>query len=162
MSFSASSRADLRSPEFHPGWPQQVWVAGTATSQPASSRSFSAAKPIDGRIRSTRQVTNRPTRMAARAEIGRGRLYQALRGYHAVHAKELLRVGPDLLGRQPRTLAQLLELGDRVLAGDFRVDSLPWSEIEALPCDVHDLCVKALQMHFHPPQDRIVERLMTE
>jgi hypothetical protein len=49
------------SPEFQAGWPQQVWVSGTTTSQPAVSSSFIAAKPMRGRIRSTRQVTNRPT-----------------------------------------------------------------------------------------------------
>ena len=37
--------------------------AGTITLQPASSSSFTAAKPTLGRNRSTRQVTNRPTRI---------------------------------------------------------------------------------------------------
>ena len=35
---------------------------GTSTAQPASSISFTAAKPTVGRNRSTRQVTNNPTR----------------------------------------------------------------------------------------------------
>src|SRR3989442_1973648 len=43
--------------------PQQVCIAGTVTSYPAFSKSLSAANPIEGRMRSTRQVTNRPTRM---------------------------------------------------------------------------------------------------
>ena len=40
-------------------------ATGTTTLQPASSSSFTAAKPTLGRIRSTRQVTNRPTRLPA-------------------------------------------------------------------------------------------------
>src|SRR5262249_8566892 len=55
------SRAVLRSPELKAGWPQQV-CGGTSTVQPASSNSLTAAKPTDGGTRSTRQVTNRPTR----------------------------------------------------------------------------------------------------
>src|ERR1043166_2515145 len=60
------ARALRRSPELNAGWPQQVW-RGTSTVQPASSRSFAAANPIEGRIRSTRQVTNRPTRLPGSA-----------------------------------------------------------------------------------------------
>src|SRR5262249_27479408 len=56
------ARAFARSPELNAGWPQQVW-RGTSTVQPASSSSLTAAKPTDGRIRSTRQVTNSPTRL---------------------------------------------------------------------------------------------------
>src|ERR1043166_6388678 len=56
------SRVVLRSPELNAGWPQQVCI-GTSTVQPASSSSFTAAKPTAGRIRSTRQVTNSPTRV---------------------------------------------------------------------------------------------------
>jgi hypothetical protein len=59
MVFFASASAPALSPEFQAGWPQQVWVSGTITSQPAVSSSFRAAKPMLGRIRSTRQVTNR-------------------------------------------------------------------------------------------------------
>src|SRR5919205_82016 len=51
-----------RSPELKAGWPQQVWAAGTSTSQPASSSSLTAAKPTLGRYRSTRQVTKSATR----------------------------------------------------------------------------------------------------
>src|SRR5262245_39503753 len=61
MTCSAICRVVARSPELNAGWPQQVCV-GTSTVQPASSSSFTAAKPTAGRIRSTRQVTNRPTR----------------------------------------------------------------------------------------------------
>src|SRR5712672_2706162 len=60
------ARALRRSPELKAGCPQQDW-GGTATVQPASSRSLTAAKPTDGRIRSTRQVTKRPTRLAGSA-----------------------------------------------------------------------------------------------
>src|SRR5262245_49489468 len=60
------ARAFRRSPELKAGWPQQVW-RGTSTVQPASSSSFTAANPIDGRIRSTRQVTNRPMRLPGSA-----------------------------------------------------------------------------------------------
>src|SRR5258706_13960051 len=60
------ARALRRSPELKAGCPQQDW-GGTATVQPASSKSFTAAKPTDGRIRSTRQVTKRPTRLAGSA-----------------------------------------------------------------------------------------------
>ena len=42
--------------------PRQVWLAGTSTRQPASSRSLTAAKPTVGRNRSTKQVTNNATR----------------------------------------------------------------------------------------------------
>src|SRR6185503_3010248 len=55
------ARVVARSPELNAGWPQQLCV-GTSTVQPASSSSLTAAKPTDGRIRSTRQVTKRPTR----------------------------------------------------------------------------------------------------
>src|SRR5215467_3586372 len=60
------ARAVARSPELKAGCPQQAW-RGTSTVQPASSSSFAAAKPIDGRIMSTRQVTKRPTRLAGSA-----------------------------------------------------------------------------------------------
>src|ERR1041385_7996443 len=60
------ARAVRRSPELKAGWPQHACV-GTATVQPASSRSLTAAKPTDGRIRSTRQVTNSATRLAGSA-----------------------------------------------------------------------------------------------
>src|SRR5690606_5548134 len=63
MTLRASACAALRSPELYPGWPQQVWVAGTTTSQPAASSKRNAAKPMRGRMRSTRQVTNKPTFM---------------------------------------------------------------------------------------------------
>src|SRR3954470_15772139 len=66
MTCSAMARALRRSPELKAGCPQQDW-RGTATVQPASSRSLTAAKPTDGRIRSTRQVTKRPTRLAGSA-----------------------------------------------------------------------------------------------
>src|SRR6476661_2316953 len=56
------SAVSLRSPELKAGWPQHVWFSGTSTLQPASSRSFTVAKPTEGRNRSTRQVTKRPTR----------------------------------------------------------------------------------------------------
>src|SRR6202035_1820432 len=62
------SRVVARSPELKAGWPQQL-CGGTSTLQPASSRSFAAAKPTEGRIRSTRQVTNSPTRLVSRAAI---------------------------------------------------------------------------------------------
>src|ERR1700719_2172593 len=63
---SAISRVVARSPELKAGWPQQL-CGGTSTVQPASSKSFTAAKPTDGRIMSTRQVTNRPTRLSGSA-----------------------------------------------------------------------------------------------
>src|SRR5205823_14528137 len=71
ISFSASDRADSRSPEFQPGCPQQVCAAGTVTSYPAFSRSLSAANAIEGRMRSTRQVANRPTRMNSGKRVER-------------------------------------------------------------------------------------------
>jgi hypothetical protein len=69
MVFFASATAPGASPEFQAGWPQQVWVSGTMTSQPAVSSSFRAAKPMRGRIRSTRQVTNSPTRLFAKGSL---------------------------------------------------------------------------------------------
>src|SRR5262249_48689035 len=60
------ARAVARPPALNAGWPQHVW-RGTSTVQPASSRSFTAAKPMDGRIRSPRQVTKRPTRRVGSA-----------------------------------------------------------------------------------------------
>src|SRR5262245_58023921 len=60
------ARAVARSPALNAGWPQQVWP-GTPTVQPASSSSLAAANPIDGRIRSTRQVTKRATRRVGSA-----------------------------------------------------------------------------------------------
>src|SRR5216684_1245564 len=65
---AAMSRVVARSPELKAGWPQQL-CSGTSTVQPASSRSFAAAKPTEGRIRSTRQVTNSPTRLAMGSAI---------------------------------------------------------------------------------------------
>src|SRR6185295_16120248 len=56
------ARVVPRSPELNAGWPQQV-CTGASTTQPASSSSLTAAKPMEGRIRSTRQVTNSPTRL---------------------------------------------------------------------------------------------------
>src|SRR5689334_21994484 len=58
----AMARVVARSPELYAGWPQQTCSGGTSTVQPASSRSFTAAKPTDGRNRSTRQVTKSATR----------------------------------------------------------------------------------------------------
>ena len=46
------------------GWPQQVCCSGTSTRHPAASNNVIAAKPIEGRMASTRQVTNSPTRGA--------------------------------------------------------------------------------------------------
>src|SRR5690349_13069603 len=62
MVFFAMAVVSARSPELYAGWPQQVCARGTSTVQPASSMSLIEAKPIAGRNRSTRQVTNRPTR----------------------------------------------------------------------------------------------------
>src|SRR5262249_37563747 len=62
MTRAAIARASARSPELYPGCPQQVCTRGTSTVQPASSSSLTAANPTVGRNRSTRQVTNRPTR----------------------------------------------------------------------------------------------------
>ena len=61
----AISRASALSPLFSAGWPQQVCAAGTSTVQPASSSSLTAAKATLGRIRSARQVTKSPTRLAS-------------------------------------------------------------------------------------------------
>src|SRR5690242_8653158 len=61
MTCSAMARVVARSPELKAGWPQQD-CDGTSTRQPASSRSFTAAKATEGRMRSTRQVTKSPTR----------------------------------------------------------------------------------------------------
>src|SRR5919106_1419471 len=58
----ARSTASARSPWLYAGWPQQVWLRGTSTTQPASSSCCTAAKPIDGRNRSIRQVTKSATR----------------------------------------------------------------------------------------------------
>src|SRR5947207_2349407 len=66
MTLRASSSADARSPELYAGCPQHVWLAGTMTSHPAASRSLIVANPMRGRIRSTRQVTKRPTCMFLR------------------------------------------------------------------------------------------------
>ena len=58
----AMARAVAESPPLYAGWPQQVCTAGASTTQPASSSSLTAANPTAGRKRSTRQVTNSPTR----------------------------------------------------------------------------------------------------
>src|ERR1700733_1261167 len=58
----ARSRATARCPALYAGCPQHVWERGTSTWHPASSSRRIAAKPMLGRWRSTRQVTNRPTR----------------------------------------------------------------------------------------------------
>src|SRR3972149_2293123 len=58
---SAMARALARSPELNAGCPQQA-CRGTTTVQPASSSSLTAAKPTEGRMKSTRQVTSSPTR----------------------------------------------------------------------------------------------------
>src|SRR5580692_6761010 len=68
MICAAISRLVARSPELNAGWPQQV-CGGTSTVQPASSKSLTAAKPTDGRNRSTRQVTNSPTCRFSRSAI---------------------------------------------------------------------------------------------
>src|SRR5262245_8177124 len=60
ISFRASAMVSARSPELYAGWPQQVCVAGTTTSAPPDSSSRNAANPIEGRMRSTRHVTNNP------------------------------------------------------------------------------------------------------
>src|SRR5216684_6219014 len=72
MTCRAMSCVVERSPELNAGWPQQLW-RGTSTMQPASSRSFAAANPTDGRIKSTRQVTNSPTRLAIGSAISEAR-----------------------------------------------------------------------------------------
>src|SRR5512147_3084243 len=76
------------SPESNAGWPQHACPAGTTTSQPARSRSLTAAKPTEGRIVSTRHVTKRPTvgrsaRMLKRMrlDIGIGKRPVRLRGH---------------------------------------------------------------------------------
>src|SRR5579871_1969952 len=68
ITWAAISCAVGRSPALKAGWPQQL-CGGTSTTQPASSSSFAAAKPTEGRIRSTRQVTNSPTRLVCGAAI---------------------------------------------------------------------------------------------
>src|SRR6476660_524228 len=67
MTFRASTIVSARSPELYAGCPQQVCEAGTKTSAPPDSSSLIAANPIDGRIKSTRQVTKKPTRMGGRS-----------------------------------------------------------------------------------------------
>src|SRR3954453_14584172 len=62
MKCRASAAASFVSPLLKAGCPQQVCAVGTSTVQPASLSSFNAAKPMRGRIASTRQVTNRATR----------------------------------------------------------------------------------------------------
>src|SRR5688572_24797674 len=59
----ASACAEARSPELYAGCPQHVCSLGTTTSHPAASSSRIVAKPMRGRIRSTRQVTKRATRI---------------------------------------------------------------------------------------------------
>ena len=61
----ATCRASSWNPLLKAGCPQQVCVGGTKTSAPPASSSLIAAKPIDGRTRSMRQVTKKPTRMLA-------------------------------------------------------------------------------------------------
>jgi hypothetical protein len=55
-------RVAASAPLLKAGWPQQVCDSGISTLQPAASSKATAAKPTLGRIESTRQVTNRPTR----------------------------------------------------------------------------------------------------
>jgi hypothetical protein len=62
MTCLAISRVSAKSPLFNAGWPQQVCAEGTSTLQPASCKSFTAAKPTLGRNRSMRHVANKPTR----------------------------------------------------------------------------------------------------
>src|ERR1700680_2565550 len=104
---SAMSRLVARSPELKAGWPQQL-CGGTCTLQPASSRSFTAARPTDGRIRSTRQVTNSPPWRVSRVAIvqlpGRNGLHRQsskrihlaseVRGHNLGTPNELARPGP--------------------------------------------------------------------
>src|SRR3979490_3269331 len=85
-----------------------------------------------------------------------------LGGDHAVHAEQLLRIGPDFFRRESRPLAQFLEFGDRVLAGNFGVDGFTRRKIEPPPGDVHELRVQALQVHLDAAHDRIVESLVTK
>src|SRR5690606_6826921 len=68
----ASRLAASRLPAFQPGWPPQVWVAGTSTQQTASSRSLTPATPTPGRISSTRQVTKNATRGPAMENLRNG------------------------------------------------------------------------------------------
>src|SRR5882672_8282007 len=57
-------------------------------------------------------------------------LSPSLRRDHPVHAEQLLRIGPDFFRREPRSLAQFLEFGDRVLAGNFGMDGFTRRKIE--------------------------------
>src|SRR5690349_707384 len=74
MTWAAIARVVARSPELYAGWPQQTCSGGTSTVQPASSRSFTAAKPTEGRKRSTRQVTNSATRRGEKLDVLAGNL----------------------------------------------------------------------------------------
>jgi len=65
---------------------------------------------------------------------------------HPVHAEQLFRIGPTFSGVNPAA-CQFLELGDRVLAGNLRMDGFAGREIEPPAADVRELRVQALQVH---------------
>src|SRR6266849_8711157 len=81
---------------------------------------------------------------------------------HPVHAEQLLRIGPDFFGRKSRSFSQLLEFGNRVLAGNLGMDGFAGREIKPPTGDVHELRVQAFQVHLDAAQDRIVEGLVAE
>src|SRR5271155_6010596 len=94
MTLAASALAPVRSPALYPGCPQQVCGGGTQTSAPPASSSRTAARPIDGRIRSTRQVTNRPTRIESFRLV-------RMRQRQSAQAHQTLRKNPEQQQREP-------------------------------------------------------------
>src|SRR5712691_5886875 len=102
------------------------------------------------------------TAACSQAESARWERTPTLRRDHPVDAEQLLGIGPDFFGSEARPFAQLLELGDRVLAGNFGMDGFAGRKIEPPAGYVHELRVLALQVHLDATEDRVVKGLVAE
>ena len=71
----ATFAASSWKPEFHAGWPQHVCPLGHDTVQPPARSTRTVATPTSGSNRSTTQVTNSVTRIAATLRLLGGRYW---------------------------------------------------------------------------------------
>src|SRR5471030_365437 len=88
--------------------------------------------------------------------------FPGLDGDHAMHAEQIVRVDPGLLGLETGAVRHGPEILDAVFAGNLREDGFVLAETHALAADIHELRGEAFEVHLDPALVLVVKGLVAK
>src|SRR5450759_1887427 len=88
--------------------------------------------------------------------------FLGLDGDHAMHAEQIGRVDPGLVGLETGAVSDGLEILDAVFVGNLRVDGFALAETQALAADAHELRGQAFEVHLDPALVFVVKSLVAK